>query len=111
MLGAVVGKGEVVAKGAAMVGVRRAEESETFSKTITPNHTVLPEVLEKWPQIIMRKLLPRHMKIIDNRGNKTFFTSPFHIVFALWDLVYFLVVFLGPTRKNRLQFVIMCYHA
>jgi hypothetical protein len=74
------------------------------------NHTVLPEALEKWPQIIMTKLLPWHMKIIDNRGNKTFFTSPFHIVFALWDLMYFLVVLLRPTRKNRLQFVVMCYY-
>jgi starch phosphorylase len=29
------------------------------------NHTVLPEALEKWPEELMRRLLPRHMEILD----------------------------------------------
>jgi glucan phosphorylase len=28
------------------------------------NHTVLPEALEKWSQVVMAKLLPRHFEII-----------------------------------------------
>jgi glucan phosphorylase len=77
------------------------EVLSSWYRTIScTNHTVLPKALEKWPHIIMRKLLPQHMEIFDNRGNKTFFTSSFHIVFALWDPMYFLVVFLCPTRKK-----------
>jgi starch phosphorylase len=29
------------------------------------NHTVLPEALEKWPEDLLRRLLPRHMEILD----------------------------------------------
>jgi glucan phosphorylase len=36
------------------------------------NHTVLPEALEKRPQIIMRKLLPRHMEILIIKVTKLF---------------------------------------
>ncbi|ONM36385.1 starch phoshorylase2 [Zea mays] len=37
----------------------------TYRTISYTNHTVLPEALEKWSQIVMRKLLPRHMEIIE----------------------------------------------
>lgn len=37
----------------------------TYRTISYTNHTVLPEALEKWSQTVMRKLLPRHMEIIE----------------------------------------------
>lgn len=36
----------------------------TYNTCGYTNHTVLPEALEKWPQSVMGKLLPRHLEII-----------------------------------------------
>ncbi|KAG8054731.1 hypothetical protein GUJ93_ZPchr0001g29901 [Zizania palustris] len=42
------------------------EAWDIINRTIAyTNHTVLPEALEKWSQAVMRKLLPRHMEIIE----------------------------------------------
>lgn len=42
------------------------EAWDVITRTIAyTNHTVLPEALEKWSQTVMRKLLPRHMEIIE----------------------------------------------
>ncbi|KAF5446784.1 hypothetical protein F2P56_032387 [Juglans regia] len=42
------------------------EAWDVTTRTIAyTNHTVLPEALEKWSQSVMRKLLPRHMEIIE----------------------------------------------
>ncbi|XP_010043460.2 alpha-glucan phosphorylase, H isozyme [Eucalyptus grandis] len=42
------------------------EAWDIMTRTIAyTNHTVLPEALEKWSQAVMRKLLPRHMEIIE----------------------------------------------
>ncbi|KAI5071704.1 hypothetical protein GOP47_0013955 [Adiantum capillus-veneris] len=38
--------------------------SITSSSVAYTNHSVLPEALEKWPQSVLAKLLPRHMEII-----------------------------------------------
>ncbi|OEL37219.1 Alpha-glucan phosphorylase, H isozyme [Dichanthelium oligosanthes] len=37
----------------------------TYRTVSYTNHTVLPEALEKWSQVVMMKLLPRHMEIIE----------------------------------------------
>ncbi|GAV74473.1 Phosphorylase domain-containing protein/Glyco_hydro_3 domain-containing protein/Glyco_hydro_3_C domain-containing protein [Cephalotus follicularis] len=42
------------------------EAWDVTTRTIAyTNHTVLPEALEKWSQDVLRKLLPRHMEIIE----------------------------------------------
>jgi glycogen phosphorylase len=43
------------------------------------NHTILPEALEKWPEELMRRLLPRHMEILDeiDRRHRAFVAGRF----------------------------------
>jgi glucan phosphorylase len=45
------------------------------------NHTVLPEALEKWSQVVMAKLLPRHMEIIAEIDKQV--QSPKSLVYLL----------------------------
>jgi glucan phosphorylase len=45
------------------------------------NHTVLPEALEKWSQVVMGKLLPRHMEIIAEIDKQV--QSPKFLVYLL----------------------------
>jgi starch phosphorylase len=47
------------------------------------NHTVLPEALEKWPLPILKKLLPRHIEIIEKIDDQV--QNFFHTLVQFWD--------------------------
>lgn len=48
------------------------------------NHTVLPEALEKWPLDLMKKLLPRHVEIIERIDEEVVYGVSFcrNVLFA-----------------------------
>lgn len=43
------------------------------------NHTVMPEALEKWPVVVLEKLLPRHMQIIQQINDNWLLTVKNHV--------------------------------
>ena len=60
------------------------------------NHTLLPEALERWPEDLMRGLLPRHVQLIEQIDGAHAKTYPSRAISALGD---------GEVRMGELSFI------
>jgi len=73
------------------------EAVEIARKTLSyTNHTLLPEALERWPEPLMERLLPRHMQIIERIDAQHAKAHPSREVAVTGD---------GSVRMGELSFI------